>query len=77
MALIDHTAAAEEQHLARAIRDGIRKRIGEIAQEETAAAQRRIAERVSQELDKLALNLLSHYDVRSMGDRIVIEVRKP
>lgn len=60
----------------KAIDAKIKQRVQEVAQEEIAAAHERVAKRINAEIDKIALSLSAHYDVRMQGSTIIIEVRK-
>ncbi len=63
--------------LERSIREAVIKRIGEIVAEESDAAMSRVKERISAEIDQIALSISRTYELESMTDRIVITVRKP
>ena len=60
--------------------DAMRKAMQDEAQrivaEESDAAQRRVAERLSGMVDNLALSALSHYRAEYRGDELVIRVDK-
>ena len=59
-----------------AIKLAVRTRTAEIVQEEVEKAAAEVRRRVAKEVDKIALTLLSEYDVRSQRDSVVITVKK-
>lgn len=50
--------------------------INEVAEKEIEKAQKKVAERIHQQLDSLALSILKEYEVYSDRNKIVIEVKK-
>ena len=59
-----------------AILDGVKVRIRQIIEEESAAASKRVADRVRAEADGMVMRLMRHFEVQNCGDRVIIEVRK-
>lgn len=60
----------------RVLQSQFQKRLHEIADEEIAAANKLVAERIKREIDSIALSVLQHYDVYMNQDRLVITVKK-
>lgn len=60
----------------RAILNAVKERVAEILADEIANANKRVAERVAAETDRIALKLLSHYAVEHHRGEILITVRK-
>lgn len=60
----------------RMLQSQFQKRLHEIAEEEIAAANKRVADRIKREIDIIALSVLQHYDVVMNHDHIVITVKK-
>lgn len=54
----------------------IKNRIEEIIKEEADRAADIVRQRVNQEADRLALQILQMYDVQCYSDRLVITVKK-
>lgn len=61
----------------RAIREEVRRRLMEIMEEEVTAARVRIAQRLNNEADRLALNIMKNYSLEDRTNQIVITVKKP
>lgn len=66
-----------EETMARLIHEEITRRTKEIVDQEAKAALERVYERMSGEIDKVALKVLANYDIRMMGHQLVISVSKP
>ncbi|WP_159953183.1 hypothetical protein [Rhizobium sp. 18065] len=60
----------------KAITAEVARRVNEVAKEEADAAAKRVHERIRGEVDAIALRLLANYEVRTMTDRLVIEVKR-
>lgn len=60
----------------KAIEDCLRAEIAAITAEEFNKAIKRAEERIRAETDRLALSLLSHYDIQKQGYELVIHVKK-
>ncbi|WP_421440677.1 hypothetical protein [Agrobacterium tumefaciens] len=60
----------------RMLQSQFQKRLHEIADEEIAAANKRVADRIKREIDSIALSVLQDYDVYMNQDRLVITVKK-
>ena len=60
-----------------AIRIALRDRIETIRAEEELAACQRIHDRIGEEMDVLALKILSYYQIEHDYNKIIIEVKKP
>lgn len=58
------------------LRVEIKKEISKIIDDEANKASDLVKRRVSEIADSIALRLLKHYEIHSMQDRIVIEVKK-
>lgn len=71
------TDVMQPDHIVQAIGLALREAVERIAADEIAHAQKRIAERVSEQMDALALRVLDRYEISSGAGRIIIEVRKP
>ena len=56
--------------------NAIKTEIQAIIKEETEKAIQSVYKRVAEKTDTIALNLLQHYDVQTLGGKIIIEVRK-
>lgn len=62
--------------LMRAIERAVREDIYRITEEETVAAQQRIAKRINARADKLALDILARYNLADRENELVITVKK-
>ena len=60
-----------------AIRRVVTEEVARIAEEEAAAADKRVRERIARLMDELALRVLSHYQIERPAQHIVITVKKP
>jgi hypothetical protein len=60
-----------------ALRQEVRRRMQEIAQEELEEVKIKIINRIGQELDSLALGILDRYDVQRDARGLYITVSKP
>jgi hypothetical protein len=58
------------------IKEAIRKRTGEILEEEIKIAQDNIKRRLKEEADKLALTILDFYEISQNAHELIIRVRK-
>lgn len=58
------------------INAAVREEMAKVIDEEVTAAQARIADRIRQSADKLALQVLAQYDVENKADRLIITVKK-
>ena len=59
-----------------AIEFNTRQRVQAVLEEEIAAANKRVADRVRGEADRIALQILSHYSIEQRGAEVVIRVGK-
>lgn len=55
---------------------GLQHAVRKILEEEAEKASKEVERRVKAEADLIALNVLSHYDVTQLQDRLVITVKK-
>lgn len=55
-----------ERDITTAIQEAVRKKVDQIVKEETSKAIGEIVDRLKEEVDSIALSVLSHYDL-SMG----------
>ena len=61
--------------LVRAIAAALEEESVKIAEEETEAAQKRIAERLVEARSRVVLNVMANYDVQRDGTNLIITVR--
>lgn len=66
----------DEHFIQNAIRHAIEKRVAEVLDVEIKAAQERVRQQIGQEVDRIALSVLSNYSVERMGQDIMIRVIK-
>ena len=66
-----------EDMIERVIRGALRDAIDAIASEEINRARERVAQRVSETMDTLALGIFKQYDIQHDRNRLIITVRKP
>ena len=59
-----------------AIRNAVRKRIAELAEEEVAAIPEKVRQRINGEVDRIALAMLSEFDMYRDGRNLHITVKK-
>ena len=74
---ISRTPNGDSRFFLNHIDEVIRNRLAEIKEEELLAAFDRTRKRIEKEMDSLALQILSQYDVQSDANRIIITVKKP
>ncbi|MDQ1185951.1 hypothetical protein [Agrobacterium larrymoorei] len=60
----------------RMLKEQFQRRLREISQEEIEAANKRVADRVKGELDKIALSVLQQYDIQAREGSLIITVKK-
>lgn len=72
---MSHTVT-DSSIIIKAIERAVKDELARILEEETAAAIKRVHERMRNAADQLALNMLQHYDVQRAGPNIVITVKK-
>jgi hypothetical protein len=73
MSMVQQT---DENFFLMAAQEAVRKRVIEIQNEEIEAANKRVAERVRAEVDRLALQVVAKFDLYRNGTDLVIRVRK-
>lgn len=59
-----------------AVMAAIKAEVQKIVEEESVKASKEVKRRCMEAADTLALKVLSHYEIRTREDRLVIEVRK-
>lgn len=55
---------------------GFKAKLEEISKEELETACINMERRMREQLDTMAINLLSYYEIHRMGERLIIEVKK-
>lgn len=70
-------AEVTAQTIDEAILQALRNRIAELMEAEAARAKTRVISQLVKEMDALALQVLSYYDMQRLGQNLVITVRKP
>ncbi|MGN8170474.1 hypothetical protein [Agrobacterium sp. 22117] len=60
----------------RMLKEQFQRRLREISQEEIEAANKRVADRVKGELDKIALSVLQQYDIQARECSLIVTVKK-
>ena len=74
---ISTTPSGDSRFFLNHIDEVIRNRLAEIKEEELLACFNRTRDRIEKEMDSLALQILSQYDIQSDANRIIITVKKP
>lgn len=70
------TTFTDEKFFLQALHNAVKTRLQEVATEELEATNKRIASRINKELDKIALNICSEYNVRYDRGEVIIHVKK-
>ena len=68
--------AIDPDTLTRLIQQEVKLRIQQAVDEVEEEMQRLLAEKINQQVDLIAIKIMSHYSVQSMGSEILIRVSK-